>query len=86
MLQEGTHIARRHKNIFATTEIFSFIQPNDIKKLSKYLNKRWDLVVIIVYYRHYYDYLCSFFDQTHKKRNLNAAHKWEISLLDYRLR
>jgi len=85
MLQEGSSIARQHKNIFVSTEEFSRIEPNDIKKLSKYLNKRWDLVTIIVYYSRYYDYLRSVFNQTHKKRRLTHLHLWDSSFLDFLL-
>ena len=79
LLKSGKRIAERKNNIFVTAEIFSKMTNSDeIKRLSNYCNSNWDHTNIIIYYRRYYDYLYSVFDQTRKKKGID-----EISLLDF---
>lgn len=82
LLQTGLEIAQRRHNIFISAETFSKIDPKGLEELSKYLSD-WDSTTIIVYYRRYYDWIHSLYNQHIKYRTLKRPGQWRTSLADY---
>mmetsp|Transcript_7057 Transcript_7057/g.7793 ORF Transcript_7057/g.7793 Transcript_7057/m.7793 type:complete len:416 (-) Transcript_7057:63-1310(-) len=76
----GLEIARRKKNILISSENFSYA--NSYEKLSEYLSN-WDHTTIIIYYRRYYDWMCSHYHELLRFRKLKDTKLWEMTLLDY---
>jgi len=82
LLLAGLEIAERKSNIFITSEVFDRLESTGIKLLSQYLS-HWDDTTIIVYYRRYYDWLGSLFNEGAKKRSLKQVEKWEQNVVDF---
>ena len=64
LLNAGKEIAKAGKNLFVSSEDFSFL--HDIKSLSDYLQP-WDKVTIVLTYRRYYDTLQSLWSELNKE-------------------
>ena len=67
LLRFGSDIAKRKKNLLVTAESFVRIQREGIKALAEYLSSRWDEIIIVVYYRRFYDWLASLYNQIYKR-------------------
>ena len=81
LLDIGKDIAAHNETMFVTSEYFS--SPKlDIESLATYLS-RWPIVTIIVYYRRYYDWSRSLFNQQNKYC-LNLYNDDDISRLSKR--
>ena len=63
--------------MFVSTEVFSRIDTDGLKLLTPYLSQ-WDKITIVIYYRRFYDWLPSVYNQLIKQRTLG-----EIQLIDY---
>ena len=74
-------IANQGKNLLVSAETFDNIDPEGLRALSAYLSP-WDDVVIVIYYRRYYDYTISFYNQWVKERKLADTTKWTASIVD----
>merc|ERR1719215_145118 len=66
LLLYGTDIATRKQNLFISSESMSGIDTEGVKMLSSYLSQ-WDDAVIIVYYRRFYSWIASVYNQRYKK-------------------
>jgi len=82
LLFYGMEITKRQNNIFISAESFSAIDGEQIKNLGTYMSQ-WKKTQVIVYYRHYFDYLRSKGNQEYKNRNFSEKHLWEENLLTY---
>ena len=81
LLLSGIEIANQGKNLLVSAETFDNIDPEGLRALSAYLSP-WDDVVIVIYYRRYYDYTISFYNQWVKERKLADTTKWTASIVD----
>lgn len=82
LLISGTQIAQRQNNIFISAESFVTIEGDNINSLKAYLSQ-WKHTKIVVYYRHYFDYLRSKYNQGVKKRKFDDEKAFETNLLLY---
>ena len=87
LLHYGNEIARQKHNLFVSAETFSIIDTYGLKMLSCYLSQ-WDRVTIVIFYRRYYDWLISVFNQRTKSRTLlnnnNIPYDpWNSSIIDF---
>lgn len=82
LLLAGLQIAERKSNLFLTAETFSSMDEEGVDKLAAYLDP-WDEVVIVVYYRRFYSWLASFYNQITKSRKWSEKEKWEADILDF---
>ncbi len=75
-LLAGSTIASKKRNLFVSAEDFAVIglQWSDgVDKLSTYLSQ-WDEVSIVVYYRHYFAFLGSKYNQRMKNHSIERGH------------
>jgi hypothetical protein len=84
LLRAGQAIGEQNRNIFISAETFSRIDAKGLQQLSEYL-KPWDEVTFIVFYRRYYSFLASIYNQLRKRRTLAQGHLWKESVLDFLL-
>lgn len=70
LLLLGLEIANQNDNIFVSAEPLWLISAPQMKKLATYLS-HWDEVIVIVYYRRFYDWIGSFYNQIVKSRTLS---------------
>lgn len=78
LLLHGLDIAQKKRNIFISAETFDEIDQEGINILQPYLSN-WDEVTIVVYYRRYYDWIVSVYNE----RNKNIAISLRQSMLEY---
>ncbi|GFH61090.1 hypothetical protein CTEN210_17566 [Chaetoceros tenuissimus] len=69
LLSAGQEIAKKRKNVLISTEFFDEIDATGIDKLTTYLS-RWDEVKIVIYYRHFYSWIYSYYNQMGKGQKL----------------
>ena len=81
LLDYGRDIAARDKNLFVSSEQFSFINDTGVEELAQYLSQ-WQKQTIVVFYRRYHDWIVSEYNENTKKRTLNDTFEWESSILD----
>ena len=85
-LSAGSTIAMIKRNLFVSAEDFAVIglqkDTEGVKKLSAYLSQ-WDDVTIVVYYRHYFSFLGSKYNQRMKNKSIERGHYKTIQ--DYML-
>ena len=81
LLLSGLEIAKSKKHLFVSAESFSGIDEDGLGALSTYLSN-WKDIYIIIYYRRYYDWLISNYNQQIKGRSLAELPKWEFSICD----
>ncbi len=84
LLRAGQAIGKQNGNVFISAETFSTIDAKGLQQLSEYL-KPWDEVTFIVFYRRYYSFLASIYNQLRKRRTLAQGHLWKESVLDFLL-
>lgn len=73
LLLSGIEIGNQGKNLLVSAETFSKIDPEGLRALSAYLSP-WDDVVVVIYYRRYYDYTIS-------AHNQRVKGKWRVDPL-----
>lgn len=82
LLLLGLEIANQGENLLVSAETFDRIDPEGLDAFSAYLSPRDD-VVIIIYYRRYYDWEVSFYNQWVNDRKLaDTTNKWTTSIVD----
>ena len=81
LLLYGLDIAARNRNLFVTAETFAKIDSEGVNRLAQYLS-HWDETTIVIFYRHYYDWIASLYNEQAKKRKFEDTNKWESSVLD----
>ena len=69
LLSAGHEIAKKRENVLISTEFFDEIDAAGIDKLMTYLS-RWDEVKIVIYYRHFYSWIYSDYNQLVKDQKL----------------
>lgn len=72
----GSSIAHNKRNLFVSTEDFSVIGlmgSGGVDKLYAYLSQ-WDTVTIIVYYRHFFSFIGSKYNQRMKNKSIERGH------------
>ncbi|GFH46293.1 hypothetical protein CTEN210_02767 [Chaetoceros tenuissimus] len=69
LLSAGHEIAKKRRNVLISTEFFDEIDPAGIDKLMTYLSP-WDEVKIVIYYRHFYSWIYSDYNQLVKDQKL----------------
>ena len=72
-LLAGSTIASNKRNLFNSHEDFTSIEPEGIERLHAYLSQ-WDDVTIVVYYRHYFSYVGSRYNQRMKNNSIKRGH------------
>lgn len=72
-LLAGSTIASNQRNLFNSHEDFTSIEPKGIERLHAYLSQ-WDDVTIVVYYRHYFSYVGSRYNQRMKNNSIKRGH------------
>ncbi len=87
LLLHGLDIAERKRNLFVSAETFSKIDGEGVDMLASYLS-HWDDATIIIYYRRYYSWIVSVYNQVTKSRKFgdktaNNIDKWEKSILEF---
>lgn len=82
MVDYGKDIASRGRNLFVSAESFAEMTHEDMGRLSQFLEP-WKKVTIVVFYRRYFDWLPSSFNQITKKRMLKDSQLWETSIVDF---
>ena len=82
MVDYGKDIASRGRNLFVSAESFTEMTHEDMGRLSQFLEP-WKKVTIVVFYRRYFDWLPSLFNQITKKRMLKDSQLWETSIVDF---
>ena len=85
LVDYGRDIAARDKNLFVSSEQFSFINDTGVEELAQYLSQ-WQKQTIVLFYRRYHDWIVSGYNQDTKinipERKLNDTFEWESSILD----
>ncbi|KAL7526824.1 hypothetical protein ACHAWF_001923 [Thalassiosira exigua] len=76
LLLHGLDIAARDRNLLVSAETFSNMDDEGVNMLATYLS-RWDEVTIVVYYRRFYSWIGSVFNQIYKNRSLGDADRWD---------
>ena len=82
-LLDGSTIARNKRNLFVSAEDFSAIGlsgSDGVEKLHGYLSQ-WDDVTIVVYYRHFFSYLGSKYNQRMKNKSIKRG--WYKTIQDF---
>ena len=82
MVDYGKDIASRGKNLFVSAESFAEMTHEGMVRLSQFLEP-WKKVTVVVFYRRYFDWLPSSFNQITKKRKLKDSQLWESSIVDF---
>jgi len=82
MVDYGKDIASRGRNLFVSAESFAEMTHEDMGRLSQFLDP-WKKVTVVVFYRRYFDWLPSSFNQITKKRMLKDSQLWETSIVDF---
>lgn len=71
-LLTGTEIANKHRNLFVSSEDFSVIDMDGVERLRSYLT-HWDNVTIVAYYRHFFSYSSSLYNQRMKNNSIKRG-------------
>jgi hypothetical protein len=86
LLLSGWRIAERNHNLFVTAETFSGLDAEGVDKLAAYWQP-WDHVIVVVYYRRFYSYSASLYNQMTKRRTWSSSENnnpiWERTILDF---
>ena len=84
LLLKGIEIAQRGMNLYVSSEIFCNIDSAGVRDLSAYL-KQWDETYIVVYYRRFYSWFASYYNQWVKDRKWSDQEqsKWNNPLNTY---
>lgn len=77
-LLAGSTIASQKRNLYVSAEDFSAIgtagdPDNGVDQLHAYLSQ-WEHVTIVVYYRHFFSYVASKYNQRMKNRSIEGGH------------
>ncbi|KAL7472209.1 hypothetical protein ACHAXS_012527 [Conticribra weissflogii] len=81
-LLHGLDLAANGRNIFITAETLDKMDPEGMEMFKSYLS-HWSDVTIMIFYRRYYDWLPSVFNEIHKGRKLANRELWEESIVDF---
>jgi hypothetical protein len=86
LLLSGWRIAERKRNLFVTAETFSGMDAEGVDKLAAYLQP-WDNVMIVIFYRRFYSYAASLYNQLTKERTWSSSENnqpmWDQTILDF---
>jgi hypothetical protein len=66
LLLNELEIFKAGKNLFVSTEEFAYLGLEDLGVLSTFFSSHWENVVVVVYYRRYYDWIASWYN--HQRR------------------
>lgn len=75
LLLAGSTIASKQRNLLVSAENFSvlgLVKSDGIERLQAYLSQ-WDDVTIVVYYRHYYSWIASLYNQKTKNKSIKRG-------------
>ena len=81
----GMEIAAEGKSMLASSEFFSKLQDHGLKTLGTYLTTTFDEVIIVVFYRRYFEWFVSLYNEFWKMRKFGKQDefKWETSIVDF---
>eukprot|EP01082_Thalassiosira_pseudonana_P012313 g11053.t1 g11053 contig48:41235-42609(-) len=82
LLLHGLDIAKRNRNLFVSAETLSKIDIEGVNLLSSYL-AHWQEVTIVIYYRRFFDWFISVYNQISKSRKITDTVKWNTSIIDF---
>ena len=71
LVMVGHDIGSKGKNILISSETFNYIDSRGIERLKTYLS-HWDEVKFVIYYRHYYSWIYSVYNQLSKIKSLRG--------------
>jgi hypothetical protein len=82
LLLHGLDIAKRNRNLFVSAETLSKIDIEGVNLLSSYL-AHWQEVTIVIYYRRFFDWFISVYNEISKSRKITDTVKWNTSIIDF---
>lgn len=83
LLNAGSEIAKREKNLLVSAETFSLIEDEGLQALVKYLSQ-WDDTTVVVYHRRFHSWMLSTYNQMYKgMEKLMDGIRNEMSIVDY---
>ena len=73
------------KSMLVSAETFDKTSEEDQKRLAAYLTPKFDKVIVVVFYRRFFEWKISIFNEVHKDRKFgeHVQNKWETSIVDH---